>query len=187
MKDSNLFKLSILTLILSISGIVIVLDKSDFKIDFDEISLSLLGSIFGTLLAFFFSNVLRNKKSKRVLITYTNSDSKEAQLIKKFLIENKITTNTFDEYLTVGEPIITDIKSIIKKSDIILILISRDIYKSKYYKAIISLAIKERKKILPILLDESKLPNNLGNYVYLDIRDKEEYELKELYEKIISL
>ena len=187
MKNKYLLKLSISTLMLSIIIIIVVLNKSDFKIEFDELSLGILGSIVGIIISFLFSNSLRNKKSKKVLITYTNSDYKEALLIKNYLIENKIIANTFDEYVSVGEPIDKNISAIIKNSDIILILISKDIYKSKYYKHIISLAIREKKKILPILLDESSLPNNLGNYIYIDVRNNEEYGLEELYEKIISL
>lgn len=186
MKDRNLLKLSILTLILSIIGVIIVLKKLDLEIEFNELSLGILGAVIGVFISFLFSNLLRNKKSKKVLITHTSSDSQEAILIKNYLIENKIAANIIDEYFTIGEPI-SNFKSIIKNSDIILILVSKDLYKSKYNKNIISLAIRERKKILPIVIDESKLPNNLGNYAYIDVRSKEEYGLKELYEKIISL
>ena len=186
MKDRYLLKLSIITLILSIIGVIIILNKLDFNIEFNELSFGILGSIIGVFISFLFSIFLRNRKLKKVLITYTSSDNQEAMLIKNYLIDHKIATNTIDEYITIGSPI-NNIKSIIKNSDIILILVSKDIYKSKYNKNIISLAIRERKKILPIVIDESKLPNNLGNYAYIDVRNKQEYGLKELYEKIISL
>ena len=65
MKNRNLLKLSISTLILSIIAIIIVLKKSDFKIDFDEFSLGILGSVVGILISFLFSNFLREIKSQK--------------------------------------------------------------------------------------------------------------------------
>lgn len=186
MREKKLFIFSIITLCTSITSIIIILKKIDFNIELSEITVSIIGALLGILLSFLLSIQLRSKKSKKILISYISSDLEEAVKINNYLSAKKINTQLIDSYIPVGEEI-TGVKNIYKNIDIVIILISKDIHKTKNLKSFISIAINQKKKIFPILIDETKLPNNLSNYTYTDISNNEEYALEDLYKKILSV
>lgn len=178
--------ISILALASSIIGILVIFKKLDFSFELSELTISIIGALIGVYLSFLLSSIIRKSKSKRVLITYANSDLEEAIRINNFLLTKKVSSVLLDYVVQVGDPI-DNIKYISKNVDIIIVLISKDIHKAKSIKNIINHSISQKKKIFPIIVDESKLPNNLSNYGYIDVSNNEELALNDLYKKIISI
>lgn len=187
MKNNKLTYLSITTLIISIIGILFILLKFDIDYSFKELSLGLLGATIGGILSFALGYLTRKKVLSKVFIAHNYNDTEKANQIKNYLVEHQMEVSNSDESTEIGDSIIEKSKNTIKKSNVIIIIVSKDFHKSKSLKKIIDNSKSQHKRILPVIVDNSELPNSLSNYKYVDVTNNFDLASKDLLSKIVSV
>jgi hypothetical protein len=187
MKNNKLTYLSITTLITSIIGILFILLKFDIEFSLKEISFGLLGATIGGILSFSLSYIFRKKVLSKVFIAHNYNDTGKANQIKSYLVEHLVEVYSSDESTEIGNSIIENSKNRIKKSNLVIVIVSKDYHKSKSLKKIIDNCKSQHKRILPVIVDDSELPNSLSNYKYVDITNNFDLASKDLLSKIVSV
>ena len=93
-------------------------------------------------------------------------------------LKRKMCRVWYDEGLTPGESWNDDIAEHIKNCDCFILMLSKSSVESKYVKAEINYALSKDKKVLPVLLEDTKLPAGIemmiSTYQFLSIFGKAE-------------
>lgn len=127
----------------------------------------------------------------KIFISYSRPDKKLAKKIAKSLVERGYPV-WFDEWeIKVGDSIIDKINKGIIESDFLLLLLSKKSVKSKWVKEELNAAkmreIEKRKVfILPILLEDCKIPPLISGKKYADFRESYRKGLKEILDVLES-
>ncbi|GAH12925.1 unnamed protein product, partial [marine sediment metagenome] len=114
-----------------------------------------------------------------VFISYSQRDKKYAELIKNRLREanHRVWYDTWT--LKIGDNIIDKINKGSKEVEVFIVIISKHSFRSKWvmneFSALALGDISGRKsRIIPVLIDNSAVPEYLARYVYVDLTvDKE--------------
>lgn len=116
-----------------------------------------------------------------VFISYNSKDIDFARRLEDSFVENHIEVWLYKDKLHPGDLILASIGSAIESIDYVVALISNNSINSPWVKKEISLAltkeIEARKTvIIPVRLDDCKIPLDLRDKVYADFRVPEDYE-----------
>jgi hypothetical protein len=111
-----------------------------------------------------------------VFISYTSEDEEYAMIIKNVLVKENIDIMHFDNFVKPGDNIYDNITESINKCDTFIFIISKSSQESKWTDVELTLAlsktIKENALIIPIIINNAKIPLYLENYLCLKIKDK---------------
>ncbi|MDT0651297.1 TIR domain-containing protein [Autumnicola edwardsiae] len=109
-----------------------------------------------------------------VFISYSQKDKKYADLISEKLKSNGHDVWYDDWKLRAGDNLINKLEEGLRSADAIIIIVSEHSLQSKWvmqeYTAIAFSEIsKKRQRIIPVLVDQSTVPQYLSRYVYVDL------------------
>lgn len=185
-QNSTSYYIAIVALISSIIAIGIIFFKSEISFSFIEISIGLLGSIIGALLSIAFSYFVRKRAKAKVFIAYSYNDNEIAHKLIATLDKNHFKVITQEEIGNVGEPTEQLTRQAIKEVGIIIVVVSKEFYKSKSIKRLIDYSKSMHKKILPVLIEDVELPNSLSNLQYIDTTKDFDKATDDLINKILK-
>lgn len=179
---SNLvFVISFLAVIISI--IAMIWSTYSFKIDikFTSIFMVILAYFFGVLFFIVSKMLITRKYQSKIFISFSEQDSEIAQQIRRALINERFILNIDEKNIQVGENIKQAFISEIKSSSIFIVLISKYSINSNFVKLEIKHAIKNNKKVLPVLIDKNiSIPNELKDLKYANFIENKKEALNEL-------
>ena len=122
-----------------------------------------------------------------IFISYTHDEKDIAIKFLKDLSDTNITTYTFENSINVGDNISDKLNTILKDSDFFVFLFSKDWDKSEYFEKELQFALKNNKKIFPILTEKNTvLPKEIQNIKYSKTYENYYSGLEELMKSIKS-
>lgn len=172
-----LFLLTALAIILTI--IIVILNKEKNIIDFESSFLGILGAVIGMLLGVFLSTSLLKSKKTRIFLSYNLNDKILADKIAEDLQNNGLSILR-ESQIKPGENLRDVTEKYLNNCDLMYVILSNNTYKSKFLKEEILYAKKKKIPVIPIVTDESELPNFLSNYKIADFRTNYDEALKEI-------
>lgn len=175
----------IITLLIATLSLIVtifsVVDNTRLFLD-NEIILALATALVTSLFATYVLSIIRRINPKQyIYISYTGQDKDTALLVSRILSEQfkRLSKYRF-EIITVdsipfGEDMSATMQEYIKKSDIVIVLVSDTYIKSEWcYNEFVSIA-NMNKRIIPIVLnsysDLSRLPKDISNIKALSLSD----------------
>lgn len=164
--------LLIASIFITLVGIVFVINKNEKLINTMTSILALLGSIIGLVLSLILKNTVKGIQDKKlkVFISYNISDSDFASRIASDLKRNNIIVFDENEIVKPGDVIGKELENYISHSDKVIVVVSKSSYKSKFLKNEIEIARKSKTGVIPILKEDSEIPNFLSAYKPADFR-----------------
>lgn len=113
----------------------------------------------------------KQKKQRTVFVSYNHKDRDKAHKIISELKNANLKTWNFEEDIKVGENWKESIENALLNADYFLYLISKDTSNSKYLSKELEIAMKKNKKILPVIIDDSKIPEIISTIKYTNINE----------------
>lgn len=187
--------------IISIIGVIVSLTSFIIATNLmDKIDINLLVGIFASLLStliVYFSFYFKNQKSefsktrkeidtlresikqltdtekdKRIVfISYNHKDKELANRISSELEKANFQIWDYEKKVTVGENWEDSIYRALSSADYFLYLISKNNIHSNFVSEELIQALKQHKKILPVLIDDSKPEEFISSIKYANIKD----------------
>ena len=213
MKDIKEKYSSILAIIGALASIIgIMLAVFSIKGIKSELIIGIFGSVVASLIVYLFTylkgykkeiditkqsiEALRNEikfkldekdrviNKPKIFLSYSHNDRDKARQIANELRKANLDI-WFDEYeIKVGESLIEKIRQAMGKSNYVVMIISKDSVKSKWLNKELDIAIKANKKILPILIDNVNLPEQVSSIKYADFNKDYNKGLTDLLESL---
>jgi predicted nucleotide-binding protein len=178
------FKISIINLIyivLAIGGAIIstIAFGHFFMADINTKSFSkIIISISGVIAGIIFGILLKYVTATRIkAVTFILCSSEDKEIARKINDDlNKYGFKSFlsEDVIFIGDNIHEKINKNIRDSDFIVPVISNKAINSKWVKDEISFAIEHKKKIFPLLIEDVRLPEELSEVKYANI--KQDYD-----------
>ena len=136
----------------------------------------LLG-VMGAILVYVLAHLIITPRSRRIFVSYSNKDKEFVDVFLKELAAK----DRFDVYsgkdIPVGGNIKEAIASNIEKSEMVLVILSRDAVASNWMQAELEYALEKNKKLFPIVIDpQMDIPVMLRNLRYADLSSRTEKE-----------
>ncbi|GAB3910467.1 hypothetical protein GCM10028803_50370 [Larkinella knui] len=170
--------LSTAVLLLSMSAIMILYLMADKGNSISELFVGLLGAFSGGIVWYIFAQVFIKKTKRKIFLAYSYNDKTFAQLLEEDLLKSSIKVFDQEKGIEVGIDFSESIKVALKEVDDVVVIISKDFYKSGNLEYIISVSKSQNKRIIPFIIDNSKLPQSLYKIKYID-SSKESKRAKE--------
>ncbi|MHB8778758.1 MAG: toll/interleukin-1 receptor domain-containing protein [Anaerolineales bacterium] len=169
----QLSKLEFLTTIFSIVAAlisVVVIVKEFINIEPSALGLvvGVVGSIVGAILAYGIGWLSDNKSTAKVFISYSMKDSDFVGKLTKDLARTGFQVFTLNSVVLVGDNIKDKIADSIQNADFFIVVLSKDASESSWVSNELELAIKNNKKVFPILKDKVNIPIELESIQYAD-------------------
>ena len=117
-------------------------------------------------------------------ISHSSKDIKLATSIRDSLQVKGVKIWLDDSDIQYGELLRGEIQSTIRNSRVLVLLWSKDSSESRWVKAELFVAFHSNRFIIPLILDETLLPEFLQNSVYRDVRKKQSKFYQALYNTI---
>lgn len=131
----------------------------------------------------------KKKRDMKVFISYTQQDKNHAELIADRLRQAGHDV-WYDEWkLRVGDNLIEKINQGLKETDALLVIISENSLRSKWVMhefsalAFGELSTKNR-RIIPVLVDKSTVPEYLARYFYVDLSERPEQGINRIVDAL---
>ncbi|NDY72837.1 hypothetical protein DO021_15150 [Desulfobacter hydrogenophilus] len=161
------------TLPVIVGGIASVVSILVFLIQFKSVeyikfSTGILGAMLGAIVAYSIARIRTALNAPKIFISYSNND---LDFVQKLLreIEQLPVYVLFDKHeLNVGDPISQKISELVDESDYFLVVISKNSSESQWIEKELENAINKKKKILPVVIDETPVPKIISDLVYAD-------------------
>ena len=104
-----------------------------------------------------------------VFISYTSADEELAMRIRRDLRERRIRAKTSRDFVLPGDVIEAKIKEGIAEADFFVVVISRSTGESVWLQKEIEFARSKQKMVIPVLAEETELPDQLRGIQFCDI------------------
>ena len=147
-----------------------------------ELTLSLISVIIAVLGGIYSMSVARFAKrlprARRVFLSYSHEANPVANNIATKLRDAGVKVWLDIEQLQLGEPIEAAIRHAIRDADTVIILLPQSESPNMEYE--LKIANEERKRIIPVVVENTPLPLGLGNLKYVDLRSSPEKGIQEL-------
>lgn len=128
-------------------------------------------------------HLLPESSNQILFVSHSHVDKKLAnEFVKNLNDLNDIKTFTFDNSIKLGD----NIYSKLKESDYFLFIITPNWLKSPNSLKELNFALENQKKIFPIVINDTTIPNEISNLKYKVINDKEEGDVVEGVEEILE-
>ncbi len=117
------------------------------------------------------------EKHDSIFLSHSSKDKEKVRKINEYLT-NRVITNWFDEAeIKPGDSLIQKISEGIQNMDYLGIILSSNSVESKWVKEELEIALNmqilsEKVKVIPILLEDCKIPLFLKGKLYIDCRDE---------------
>lgn len=159
-------------------------DKSS---QYFEFSIAILASITGAVIAFFALKVLRKKREGNVFVLYSHKDKKFVEKLVQSLKFKRFNIYYDEEVLNIGDNIKETILLNIKKSDVIVLVLSKESEKDNFISYELKAAKENHKKILPVIIDtEGNIPDEIKNLKYADFTKDYEISVRQLAKSLVN-
>lgn len=152
---------------------------SSLEIAFAILSV-LIGSIAGAYSMFLARLARRLPTSPRVFLSYSHQDSAVAHLLATKLKEAGMKVWLDADQIGAGDNILEKIEQAINESDTFVMLLSEAIRENPNLNFELGLATGLAKKIIPVLVGNATLPENLQKWRYIDLTKESEKGVSEL-------
>ena len=167
MIKENLTKASLIILVIAILSLMcyttsLINPKFDLSTCLQTIAGGLLGLGFSCCIILLHERKM--KKKKCVFITYDHNDREFALALSDYLSINQTIVYDENQIVKAGDSFNENLKESIVNSDSLIIVLSENLVFSDFLKKEISLAVKENKKIIPVIKDNTAIPSFLSNY-----------------------
>ncbi|MGH8499435.1 MAG: toll/interleukin-1 receptor domain-containing protein, partial [Methylococcales bacterium] len=145
-----------------------------------------VGAFLGATIAIVSLRVATRHKAPSVFVSYHHSNKDVAE---KIAIElKKISDHVwFDEFeINTGDSIRDRVDEGLKDSDYFLIVLSDAARKSQWTEVELSKALKLGKLILPVKIDDTKIPESIRNLAFADLSESFEAGMAHLKHAILK-
>lgn len=171
MEKSKIKEISFLLVIIILIAIVIrVINNDDNIIDFKTTILAIIGSTLGVVASVLIKKFQNKLRKKPIYISYNINDSEFVNNLRNRLVSEGFNVLKETSLVSPGDEINKRITEAIKDSQIFLLIVSSNLYKSKFLKEEVLIAKHKGIKIIPVLKDDVELPSYLSNYKIADFR-----------------
>jgi hypothetical protein len=180
--------LSVLSVFIALVGFA-VFGMEIFQDKYLGVILSVFASCIGMLMSILALTVLKQKRVGNVFISYSHKDKQFVTKLVKSLKVKRFNIIYDDEIVKIGDNIRESIDLAINKSDVVIVVISDNYINSPFPSLEMKFAIKCEKKILPILIDDVSLPDELQGIKFADFINDINYDnsLRQLIKSLISV
>jgi hypothetical protein len=115
--------------------------------------------------------LVEQKKKKAVFLSYNHKDREIAQRISRELEKADLQIWDYEKEIKVGQNWKESIYNALNKSDYFVYLISKSTSESNFISQELQQALEKNKKILPILIDDSKPEEFVSSIKYVNLKD----------------
>lgn len=181
MKNRIIIYISFIAVLVSIITILLstIFTKNDLK--FTSLILGIIASVFGAFLAMFYKKITTQRFKGKIYLSFAAQDRKVADFIRERLISKNFTLNIDEKNIPIGENIKSVIEKDLNSASIFIVLISTASIESDWVKYEIETALKNNRKILPVLIEDGvKIPEVLRYIKYADFTSDKYKSLNEL-------
>jgi hypothetical protein len=137
-----------------------------------QIGTTLAASIIAVYLGYIF--IYYKNRRHKIFISYNYNDSPIAQKLSAILRSNGFKVFNLEESVYAGENIKEKINNLIEASSIFLVIISSSSLTSNWINNELSQALKLKKPIIPLRIDDSKIPDKIQMIKYIDFKDNDD-------------
>lgn len=172
---------SSLATILSFGYLFLTMHKIDMP--YFEYSISILGGLVGLAVPFLYIKMLR--RSRRIFVSFSNSDAAFASRLSKNLTDSHYTLVSTSS-IAVGDRIAVNLNNMIVHSDAVLFVVSDKSLKSDWMKQELKFARDNGKPIIPVVLNTNRVPKAFADIKYADFTNEKEglHALNEALQKL---
>jgi hypothetical protein len=174
----------LIVLCVLLSSIIIIVNKEGKIVDFWSSIMAILGSIIGILLSIGIRKIYNKTNKNFIYITYNINDTDFANKLITDLKNDGFSIVRESDIVSIGETLTKDKEEEIEKSKLFLVIVSSNMYKSKFLKDEILIAKKNNITIIPILKDDVEMPSFLNSYKLSDFRNNYKIAYKNLIQNI---
>jgi hypothetical protein len=179
---------SFIAVIFSITAIIIATKTYNSDINIYYLLIGAGASMVGVLISIFVKKLFTSKSKDKIYISYSDSDKSIAENIRKRLMQRHLILNIDHSNISIGDNIDKIITQEIEDSYIIIILLSKNSENSFFVKNEIKLAIKKKKKILPVIIEPNvKIPSELKNIRFADYSSNNTEAINEIVKAVEGL
>lgn len=179
--------LSMIAMVMSLSLLFVATTEFSDKYIFTEISLGLLAAFLGAVTSLILLKILMQKKVGDIFISYSHKDRKFVEKLIRDMRAKHFNVIYDEDVVKIGDNIKETILANIKKADLVIVVISNNALASDFSKQEMRDAIENKKKILPIVIDDNvEIPTELLKIRYADFSKEYEENLKQLIKSLIS-
>lgn len=138
------------------------------SVEYLPIFVGIFGSLVGALISYTYAKMKMVLSAPSVFISYTKKDSefahRIAEQIERFPVKVLIDTKEFK----VGDKISDRIENLVEQCDFFAFVVSDSSLESRWANEELKEALAKKKKVLPLVLQPTALPDALKNVVYAD-------------------
>ena len=176
-----------IAMVMSLSLLFVATTEFSDKYIFTEISLGLLAAFLGAVTSLILLKILMQKKVGDIFISYSHKDRKFVEKLIRDMRAKHFNVIYDEDVVKIGDNIKETILANIKKADLVIVVISNNALASDFSKQEMRDAIENKKKILPIVIDDNvEIPTELLKIRYADFSKEYEENLKQLIKSLIS-
>ncbi len=118
---------------------------------------------------------MNSSKKYNVFISHSSKDKKISDLLCNLMIKAGLTVWYDENSMLPNTSLTTDIPKYISNSEVLLVVLSKNSCDSRWveeeYNYAKELLYKQELKIIPIVVDDCKLPGFYNNYKWIDCRE----------------
>ncbi|MBB1274902.1 toll/interleukin-1 receptor domain-containing protein [Psychromonas sp. SR45-3] len=177
----EIYRLSgvIIPLAATLLSVIILLSQLG-NIEYLKYAISIAGAGVGALAVYLYAGIRSAFNAPKVYISYSFQDSKLVDLICSQLDRIQVEILLDKHELTVGDDINKKLNSLVEASDYIIYVNSHNSLDSDWAKKELRNALSLDKKILPVVLDDTPLPDEIKHLMYADFREDPSEGVKSL-------
>ncbi len=157
---------SIIAALLSV--IIVVREFINIQPSVLSLLVGIAGTITGAILAFGIGLFSDKKFVAKVFISYSMKDSDFVSKLTKDLMRNGFQVLTLDNVVLVGDNIREKVVDSIQNADFFVVVMSKDAVESSWVSDELEFAIKNNKRVLPVLKEKIDLPSKIKSIQYAD-------------------
>lgn len=128
------------------------------------------------------------EKKNRIFISYSYSDKESAIRITEALREKGVEIFYDSNSMSIGDSLFNSLQYVYESSETVLILLSKNYYESTISKLesdeIFKIARKRKISIIPVQIENCKIPDSLLNFEIINISKDFEKGIDRIYDKL---
>jgi hypothetical protein len=190
--DFKKYILKVMTIVSACGAIILSLiifiklffDKSyGYDKEFIIFSTSAIAVILGMTLAMLAKYTFQKRKGI-LYISHSLKDTDFAHKLARDLNKYGFKTIIAEDEVLIGDGIQDKINMYISLADFFVVLISKNFNGGEWFEKELSSAKNKNKKIFPVKIDETEIPEELSSIKYADLKDKYNLQLKLLVKSL---
>ncbi|MFD2114026.1 toll/interleukin-1 receptor domain-containing protein [Thiorhodococcus fuscus] len=133
--------------------------------------LGILAALIGLIILSAFSDMKVKKRPRKVFILYSEEDLDFVSKLYKALKVTPYRILWDRKEIKVGDNIMETLERILNESDDVIFVVSKHSAESDESKMSLEKARNQNKRILPVLIDDSELPEEIQEIMFADFRE----------------